>query len=213
MLEHVVARGVAARDGERVLRDVARVDAQLAQLARERHRDRAAAGADVGRGPVLAPDRAQVAHGPLDRELRLRARHQHALVDAEHAPVESGFAGDVRERRPARAPLDELAEPLHDVGRELALAVRDHLLPRDAAGVREQKHRIEPPRAADRLEPHGCVTQRLADRHAALVSPARSRAFSSFCSSTTSFSMSPSRITLMFWKFWLMRWSVMRSCG
>jgi hypothetical protein len=68
-------------------------------------------------------------------------------------------------------------------------------------------------RESPRDAAHIMLRRLCARDHAAVVSPASSLAFSHFCSSTTSFSMSPSRIALMFWKFWLMRWSVIRSCG
>ena len=142
-----------------------------------------------------------MADHPFDGEFGLRSRNQHARIDTEHPPVETGLAGDVCERCAALAQFHELFEPLHDLGPELAFPVRDHLGARNTAGMREEKHRVEPPGPPDRLQPHRRVTQRLADRQAASSSPASRRDFSHFCSSTMSFSMSPSRITLMFWKF------------
>jgi hypothetical protein len=165
VLEDVVARSVAARDGQRAGGRIRCEHIEVRKFARQRHGDRAAPGADVGDASRFAADRAQVAHCPFDRDLRLRPRHQNALVDREHPAVKPGLAGYIRQRLSRLAPRDERREALRDRGVERASGVGEHLLTRDAAGVREQKGRIEPAGSADRFEPHRGIAQRFADRH------------------------------------------------
>ena len=117
VLKDVVAGGVAARNGERIGGDVGREDVEIRQFASQRDGDGAAARADVRGATAFASDRAQVTHGPFDGNLGLRARHEHARIDREHAAVESGLAGHVGEGHAALALCDERFEALGNVGR------------------------------------------------------------------------------------------------
>ncbi len=139
--------GVALRDRERGRRTVERPHACIGALGRDRHGDRAAAGAEVEHGRVRQPvDR--IERG-FDEQLGFRARDQHVGRHVERAAEELAHPDQLRDGFAGDAARFECAVAF-DRGRvERRVAARDQLCAGPAERVREQHACI------DRVERRG----------------------------------------------------------
>ena len=158
-----MAGGVPRRDGERRRRDVRRDDAGVGELARERDREAAAAGADVEdpRRPVVPAQGAR----RLDDQLAFGARDEDVGGDFEVQSPELTVAGDEGHRLAARSPIDE-RRIAGGEGRRRRLAAVGHepgAIP--AEGVPRQDFGVD----RRRLALEAGVDQRLARRRDVLV--------------------------------------------
>ena len=166
--------------------------ASLGIFASQRHRDAAAARADVTEipGPVLVRKRLQ--HG-LDQVLRLRPGHEHVLRHRKRTRPELLLAQDVGQRLARRAALHPRIPASGNVFRQRRIAVRHQPGPRAIRKPGHHRLRLQHRRiAARRAQPGRRQPQRLADGHA---SPwASSSAWWWAMSASTSSSMSPFKI-------------------
>ena len=112
-------------DGERRERDVGGDDATVRQLARERHRDAAASGADVGKpqlvgrvDPGAAGPRGEQTQRLLHDQLGLGARDEDGRRDTKLEPPELLRADDVGGRLVARAPRQPVVQPRFQLRRD-----------------------------------------------------------------------------------------------
>ena len=138
---HAVASGVAPRDLQRGTRDVAPPDRGGRPLVGDRHRDAAAAGADVGDRQRHRSIRKQLLHR-LDDQLGRGTGDQHVGRDLELEPPELADADDVGQRLAGDAPGDQrfvsrreaVRHRLARVGQKALGGPAEHVL-RQQAGV------------------------------------------------------------------------------
>ena len=138
-----VALRVPGGDGQGGGGDVGGDDPGVRELARQRDREAAAAGADVDDRAHAGAVPAALADG-LDDELGLGARDEHVGGDVEVESPELAMAGDERDRLARGAPLDERREAHADVGRHRIAAVGDEPRAIPAERVPRQHFGVDP---------------------------------------------------------------------
>jgi hypothetical protein len=132
------AFGVLARDFERRGRHVGGEDGRARELARERHRETAAARAEVADDERLAP-RARERTRVIDDQLGFRTRDQDRGVHLETAAVELAASDDVGGRLALRAPHEEVAGA-HDFRfGHRPLEIEEEVQPIESERVRDQE--------------------------------------------------------------------------
>src|SRR5262249_52949039 len=121
-IEDAAPRGVAPGDAERVRRDICGDHTDLRPLVGQRHREAAAAGADVGDPPRTL--RAEGGKRAFHEELRLWTGNEDGWRHLEGQPPEFLVSDDVRERLAGGAPGEERLEAVHEPRRLDRLAGR-----------------------------------------------------------------------------------------
>ena len=145
------ARSRHVRTGhlERPRRGVDASHLRTGVLVGEREGDRAASRTDIedaGRGDAGEPCEA-----PLDHDLGLGTRDEHAPVDREREPAEAPLAEHVRQRLAGLAARDQPLELLLLGARELAFVLERELRARTADHVRHENLRVDLRRLAPGL--------------------------------------------------------------
>ena len=230
--------GILECQGERIRGDVGRQQADVAGVAaaaalgRDRDRDRAAAGANVpdedrrrARRPGSgAEQRAKTIESKVDERLRLGARYQRPLIDAQGQPVELLQAAQIGDRPTKFTLLQKGVVGSRLRGGDDCLRGRQQGRAIDFQDVAQEDLGVKSGSVGTgRVETRGRDAQQRTDRRRrgpairhSQAPPsmwASSWAWSMELSSSSSRSRSPSRTLGRLWRSMLMRWSVTRSWG
>ena len=133
---------VVARDGDRALGEVGRVDGDGRSLELEGDGDASRPGTEIEHAR-----RQIVTVHPIERDLHedlgVGTGHEHAAIDAERAPVELAVAAQIRDGLGAAPTSKQRADRLELPGSKQAVAADDDLHAIDREGLRDDQLGVE----------------------------------------------------------------------